>query len=514
MNLRYATYLGLLWLLLFKSYCQSSLQSITHLELLQNSNPVIQKISRIELSSNSHKLGAEIQSSIREQLDIFDKRLNHLELEFDSHEQRKSNTQLYSSLLLRVDQRNNLKRERQAISRSFGLMELTLGVKRHWNRSGLRFELRDLSSISGPDTLFNEAYSDSGGPWLKHGELSYDLSRKLRFKASYAPIETGFAGLFGFEQWRDDPQSVGQLIIDYQLSENLPIRLTVSDLKNLEDADFFDNPINQGWDYGFFHLDSLIKNIYGGDLRLAWLQNRDIPRSMIPNLLPGQNYLNHFVSRWTRRGGLFDWCVSKTLQTGVGRRRAMGEFDFRAWMFELATQYKTTQWGNWAIQLQAFSGDKVRGRVPGYRFEGFVPVAPAFEGLLGKADVLGPSNVLDTQLSWKLKTPQSKLSISADMHDYRLVETSSGALLLTPSLRQTRVGIQNPDLPASNQNGDFNSEIGQELNLELCWEQSKQTNFKLGYAKFWGGKYFTANKPVNTTGPKLNTAWLQAEFLF
>ena len=91
---------------------------------------------------------------------------------------------------------------------------------------------------------------------------------------------------------------------------------------------------------------------------------------------------------------------------------------------------------------------------------------------------------------------------------------SSGALLLAPSLRQTRVGIQNPDLPASNQNGDFNSEIGQELNLEISWEQSKQTNFKLGYAKFWGGKYFTANKPLNAIEPKLNTAWLQAEFTF
>ena len=35
----------------------------------------------------------------------------------------------------------------------------------------------------------------------------------------------------------DDPQSVGQLIFDYQLTENLPVRLTVR-LKNLEDADF------------------------------------------------------------------------------------------------------------------------------------------------------------------------------------------------------------------------------------------------------------------------------------
>ena len=393
-------------------------------------------------------------------------------------------------------------------------MEFTLGAKRHWNRLGVQFELRDLSSISGPDTLFNEAYTDSGGPWLKHGELSYDLSRKLKFKASYAPIKTGFAGLFGFEQWRDDPQSVGQLIFDYQLTENLPVRLTVADLKNLEDADFFTNPLNQGWDYGFFHLDSLIKNVHGGDLRLAWLQNRDIPRSMIPNLLPGQNYLNHFVSRWTRRGTSFDWSVSKTLQTGVGRRRAIGEFNFRAWMFELATQYKTSQWGNWAIQLQAFSGDKVRGAEPGHRFEGFIPVVPAFEGLLGKADILGPSNVLDTQLSWNLKTPKSKLSFGVDFHDYRLVETSSGALMLTPSIRQTRVGIQNPDLPAANDNSEFNPELGQELNLELCWEQSKQTNFKLGYAKFRGGKYFTANKLSNTIGPKLNTAWLQAEFLF
>ena len=83
---------------------------------------------------------------------------------------------------MRVDQRNNLKRDRQAISRSFGLMEFTLGAKRQLNRLGIQFELRDLSSISGPDTLFNEAYSDSGGPWLKHGELSYDFNQNLKFK--------------------------------------------------------------------------------------------------------------------------------------------------------------------------------------------------------------------------------------------------------------------------------------------------------------------------------------------
>ena len=501
-------------LIFCKSWSGSSLQPISHYELLQKLNPLIQKINRLKTSEHTNIVGREIQTSIREQLDFFDKRLSNLELGLGSYAQRKSNTKFYSSLRIRVDQRNNLKRDRQAISRSFGLMELTLGAKRQLNRLGIQFELRDLSSISGPDALFNEAYSDSGGPWLKHGELSYDYGQNLKFKASYAPIETGFAGLFGFEQWRDDPQSVGQLIFDYQLSDNLPIRLTIADLKNLEDTDFFDNPMNQGWDYGFFHLDSMIRDVYGGDLRLSWLRNRDIPRSMIPNLLPGQNYLNHFVSRWTRRGGLFDWSISKTLQTGVGRRRAIGEFDFRAWMFELATQYKTAQWGNWAIQLQAFSGDKGRGSVPGYRFEGFVPVVPEFEGLLGKADILGPSNVLDTQLSWKLKTSQSKLNFGADFHDYRLVETSSGALLLAPSLRQTRVGIQNPDLPASNQNGDFNSEIGQELNLEISWEKSKQTNLKLGYAKFWGGKYFTANKPLDAIEPKLNTAWLQAEFTF
>ena len=501
-------------LLFCKSWCGSSLQPISHFELLQKLNPVMQQINASQNSVIKNRVGRDLQNSIRGQLDLYQKRLNHLEMQLDSHEQRKSNTQFYSSLRMRVDQRNNLKRQTQASSRSFGLMELTLGAKRYWDRLGLKFELRDLSSISGPDTLFNEAYLDSGGPWLKHGELSYYFNKKLNFRASYAPIETGFAGLFGFEQWRDDPQSVGQLIFDYQLSEKIPIRLTLADLRNLEDEDFFTNPLNQGWDYGFFHLDTLIKNIYGGDLRLAWLRNRDIPRSMIPNLLPGQNYLHHFVSRWTRRGQSFDWSVSKTLQTGVGRRRAIGEFDFRAWMLELATQYKTSQWGDWAVQLQAFSGDKVRGSVPGYRFEGFVPVVPAFERLLGKADVLGPSNLVDTQFSWTWGHAEPGLSFAADFHDYRLVEASSGTLLLTPSIRQTRVGIQNPDLPASNQNGDFNSEIGQELNLELSWNRSKRTNFKLGYAKFWGGKYFTANKSSISAGPKLNTAWLQAEFLF
>ena len=157
---------------------------------------------------------------------------------------------------MRVDQRNNLKRQTEASSRSFGLMELTLGLKRYWDRLGLKFELRDLSSISGPDTLFNEAYSDSGGPWLKHGELSYDLNQKLNFRASYAPIETGFAGLFGFEQWRDDPQSVGQLIFDYQLSEKIPIRLTLADLRNLEDEDFHYLKSNQ-FQNEFLHNDFL-----------------------------------------------------------------------------------------------------------------------------------------------------------------------------------------------------------------------------------------------------------------
>ena len=57
-----------------------SLQPISHYELLQKLNPLIQKINRSKNSGRINTVGREIQTSIREQLDLFDKRLSDLEL--------------------------------------------------------------------------------------------------------------------------------------------------------------------------------------------------------------------------------------------------------------------------------------------------------------------------------------------------------------------------------------------------------------------------------------------------
>ena len=106
----------------FKSWCGSSLQPISHFELLQKLNPVMQQINGSKNSVLKNRVGRHLQNSIRGQLDLYQKRLHHLEMQLDSHERRKSNTQLYSSLRMRIDKRNNLKRQTQASSRSFGLM--------------------------------------------------------------------------------------------------------------------------------------------------------------------------------------------------------------------------------------------------------------------------------------------------------------------------------------------------------------------------------------------------------
>ena len=85
-------------LIFCKSWSGNSLQPISHYELLQKLNPLIQKINRSKTSGHTNTVGREIQTSIREQLDLFDKRLSDLELGLGSYEQRKSNTKFYSSL--------------------------------------------------------------------------------------------------------------------------------------------------------------------------------------------------------------------------------------------------------------------------------------------------------------------------------------------------------------------------------------------------------------------------------
>ena len=50
--------------------------------------------------------------------------------------------------------------------------------------------------------------------------------------------------------------------------------------------------------------------------------------------------------------------------------------------------------------------------------------------------------------------------------------------------------------------------------LELDWQRTLNSKLKLGYAKFWGGKYFSANNPQWNASPELDTTWIQADFSF
>ena len=73
-------------LIFCKSWSGKSLQPISHYELLQKLNPLIQKINRSKTSEHTNTVGREIQTSIREQLDLFDKRLSDLELGLGSYD--------------------------------------------------------------------------------------------------------------------------------------------------------------------------------------------------------------------------------------------------------------------------------------------------------------------------------------------------------------------------------------------------------------------------------------------
>ena len=487
---------------------------VTQSELIEYLEPLIKKLDQSNASSITSDDSKVLHNSISEYIGASKIRLAILEERLDQMQSEKQAFKYSSDLAIRFDKRSNMSRQLQAPSRSFALMEILLGMQREWDEFRVGLELRDLSSLSGRDSLFDEAYSRSGSLQIKTAELEYQLTNSLAVKLAYAPMQTNLTGLLGYDQWRDDPQSVGQIVFNYDSLNQIPIKLVLADLKNLENPDFFNQVLNQGWDYGFVHLSTQLKQIYGGDLNFAWLRNRDIPRSMIPDLLPGRNFIHHFATNWHRKASSLEWNLGNIYQAGVGRRRAIGEFDFKAWMLEFGVHKEFSKRDKLGLNIQAYTGDRLRGNRPGNCFEGFVPVFPAIENLLGKADVVGPSNVIDTRISWQTQISKPSLKLNFDFHHFRLMERSSGALLLQPAQNQTRVGIQNPDLPATDSQANFDSDLGRELNLELDWQRTQNSKLKLGYAKFWGGKYFSANKPQWNASPELDTTWIQADFSF
>ncbi|MCO4783203.1 MAG: alginate export family protein [Candidatus Cloacimonetes bacterium] len=346
----------------------------------------------------------------------------------------------------------------------------------------------DATGAAGTQLELHEAY------------VNLHIGDSSSLKMGRQEVSRGNESLIGSVNWSNTPMSYDGFVFSSN-TDSFDYKLWTLSVANNGNT-FGALPVAGTVDTQLNGADAWWKDVFDGALHVHYYNRVDGDAAATAG-----DRLDTYGFDWTRTHNEWDFYVQYAKQGG--NDGAAGSLvDYDGDMMNLKVMYDFDNGHKAGLEYTNYSGDDAGAVGASVNSNGaFEALYPTGHKFLGAADIFTQSNIEDITIHWTKKANERN-TFGLAYHMFKL-DNSNTAVGLNAA---NTAGFIAPTLTPGTTS--FNDDLGTELDLFWKHTYSKNVDFKVGYAMFSAGDYFTANKAAGTVAPDSNFGWVSTSVKF
>ncbi|PCJ21558.1 MAG: hypothetical protein COB02_02880 [Candidatus Cloacimonadota bacterium] len=378
------------------------------------------------------------------------------------------------------------------------LVRTTLNIDKSVDKADFHVQLQHYTTMGnrgGTATGINNA----GSLDLHEAYVNLHIGDSSSLTIGRMEVGIGNESLVGKLHWSNTPRSFDGFVFSSS-TDQFDYKLWTLNVNETSTGAINVAPAATGLDTQLHGADAWWKDVFDGKLHVQYYTQVDARAA--------GDRLDTYGFDWTRTTDSWDFYVQYAKQGGNDALTSTVAVpaDHDGDMLNLKAMYDFDNGHKAGLEYTSYSGNDAGAgaSVDNGAWQGLYPTSHKF---IGAADLFRMTNVEDITIHWTKKA-NDKNTFGVAYHILSLENAQTGPTLW--NLASNGVALANAA-------GNFEDDLGTEIDLTWSHNYSKNVDFHVGYSIFSAGDYFTANQVAGTPGataPDANFAWLTTSVKF